>query len=170
MMRGQSGLFAMPANSRRAPRWQWALAIATAILLPVAFLATCLEGRAGYGPPEILTAADRDWPHEPDVNRRLTDALNRRFPNGTDAGAMQAALLREGFHPRAFAKICATVFDKTRAMAGRSVTTCQDPANANEISYRWDETVCDHFVDVTWTVDARRQLTGIAGRYGDICL
>jgi hypothetical protein len=133
----------MQAIPKRAPRWQWAVFLTMALLLPIVVAATWWGSTAGYGPPAILVAADRDEPHVADIDKRLTAALNRRFPQGSDAGAMRTALLGEGF---------------------------RDDTAGNTLVYRWDETICDHFVYVYWNVDAHNRITGIMGRYRDICL
>ncbi|HEY2070847.1 MAG TPA: hypothetical protein VGG48_14930 [Rhizomicrobium sp.] len=132
--------------NRKAPRWQWALAIATAVLLPVALLVACVAGRGGYGPPEIVNTADRDWLHEKDPGKRLTAALAARFPVGSDAGALEDELLREGFHAP----------DKAA------------PAD-DALEYRWSELPCENFVSVTWTADAYRRLTVVTGFVSYVC-
>ncbi len=134
----------MQATSKRAPRWQWAVFISMAVLLPIVMFATWRDSTAGYGPPAILKASDSDVQRNPNINSRLTAALNARFPQDSDVARMKAALLAEGFHA--------------------------DPARAGELDYRWDETACDHLVVVLWNADARGRLTGIMGRYRDVCL
>ncbi|HEX3673579.1 MAG TPA: hypothetical protein VHU87_04845 [Rhizomicrobium sp.] len=132
----------MSTAPKRAPRWQWAIGIATALLLPVALAVTCVESTAGYGPPRILKQAERDWPRDVGESQKLTHALARQFPNGTRVDAMKAELLREGFR-------------------------AQDPST---LSYGWDETTCVNSVSVTWTADKSGRLTGIVGRTANTCL
>jgi hypothetical protein len=138
---GRAILVAMSTPHKRAPRWQWAIGIATALLLPVALVVTCVESTAGYGPPQILKAAERDWPRDAGESQKLKHALARQFPNGTRVDAMKAELLRQGFR-----------------------------ASPGALTYGWDETTCVNSVSVTWTADAHETITGIMAQYKDVCL
>jgi hypothetical protein len=131
----------MSTPPKHAPRWQWAIGIATVLLLPVALVVTCIGSTAGYGPPEIFKQAERDWPRDAGESQKLTHALARQFPDGTRADAMKAALMRQGFR-----------------------------VSPNALIYGWDETTCVNSVSVTWTADARDMITSITALYKDVCL
>lgn len=141
---GRVILIGMSTPPKRAPRWQWAIGIATAILLPVALVVTCVESTAGYGPPQILKTAERDWPSDAGESQKLTRALVREFPDGTRVEAMKAELLRQGFRAR--------------------------DSSPGALTYGWDETTCVNSVSVTWTADKSGHLTGIVGRTANTCL
>ncbi|HTQ14071.1 MAG TPA: hypothetical protein VMH86_09360 [Rhizomicrobium sp.] len=150
----------------QARRWLWAVMIATAVALPLAMFAAWKYGLAASGPPEVLDAADRDWPGVDGESDRLTRELGRRFPPGTPVASMKSAMLAQGFRDVAREAPC---WITGGAKAGRDPAACKQPP-ANSLSYRWNDVACSNFVTVTWMAGAGGRIVRIAGRVGLRCL
>ena len=108
------------------------------------------------------------------ASREFTVVVQRRFPIGSSQSALEAELLRQGFH-RITPQIARCSLPGESKEIGKSYIDCPPwDSNWNPRNYlAYDLTllsVCGHNIVVLWSSDAKGKITHIEGHYDVTCL
>ena len=98
----------------------------------------------------------------------LGDVLHKKFPLGTDAGAVRAALRSQGFKPPPPPVAC---WPRGKPPpSGQVVVPCPEHDPSKTLEYHWGRFPCGDTIVVWWSSGKRDELTDIGGYHGHGCL
>jgi len=95
--------------------------------------------------------------------------LQRKFPVGTDQGAVKATLLGQGFKPLTPPSEKCLPQGET-APVGRIVYPCLPYDLDKALEYEWSNFPCGDTIRVWWKTGANGAITEIGGYHGHGCL
>ena len=126
-------------------------------------------------PPPIAQGVitELDPPRFETASKKLTEALQSKFPIGSREEIFKSSLLGQGFRsvepppsncipPGQHAPVGVVVY--------RCLTPEQEEQRKRTLVYRWSGGICSDSIYVTWSSDELGALTHVVGRYHGVCL
>jgi hypothetical protein len=172
-------------NVKRAGIWfvSIAAAVAAAVLglclvSPTALLVVALLVAPLFNnskPPPIAQGVitKEDWPRFEAASKKLTEALQLKFPVGSSEEALKSVLLAQGF--RNIEPPPSNCISPGQAVpVGVTFTRCLTPQQEEQrkrtLVYEWGNGVCGEKIFVIWSSNDLGALNDVKGHYSGVCL
>lgn len=125
-------------------------------------------------PPPIaagVLSSGPGWMNFEPASSKFSVALRRRFPLGSDAGAMREALTAQGFGDETELRQTALCKPSGEEISPTSrLLHCPPTPWQRRLHYMWGGIVCRQDLDVLWSADAHGRISQVVGTYGAACL
>jgi hypothetical protein len=126
-------------------------------------------------PPPIAedVILKEDWPHFEAASKKLTRAVQSKFPVGSREDALKSVLLEQGFQsvgPSPSNCIPPGQQEPVGVIFNRCLTLEQEEQRRRTLVYRWGGGICSESIYVIWSSDELGELTHVEGIYHGVCL
>jgi len=126
-------------------------------------------------PPPIAQGVitELDSPRFETASKKLTEALQSKFPIGSREEILKSSLLGQGFRsvePPPSNCIPPGQHVPIGVIFYQCLTPAQEEQRKRTLVYKWGGGICTEFVYVTWSSDELGTLTHVGGRYYGACL
>jgi hypothetical protein len=126
-------------------------------------------------PPPIAQGVitKEDWPHFETASKKLTEAVQSKFPVGSSEVILKSILLGQGFRSvEAPPSNCIPPGQDVPVgvIFYRCLTPEQEERRKRTLVYKWGGGICTESIYVIWSRDELGTLTHVEGHYYGACL